>query len=500
MSYSYVQRGGVEQFHPFDYLGFRYFQIDDPGEALVPGDVVALTRHTDVPDEHAAMFTSSSPVVDAVFELGRHSALYTAQEQFIDTPTREKGPWLWDGCNESQTAMAAFGEQNLTRKSLIEFAQSQHRYWQRNGAINKIYPTGLGAQDINEFTEIYPEWVWQYWMHTGDHALLHAVYPVLVNVAGYVGSAIDPSTGLVNDLLSTDTYYAFPIATRINVLGVNVFRRTGDVAAALGRPASEVNRQRRAQTQLTTAINRHLTRGDGTYVDGIDSGGAKTPQASQYANACALAFGVVPSSRRAAVAAYVAGFGMAVPVSSGAEVLKALAATGRFDDVVRILTDASHDGWANVLARGGTFCWEVWEPSDANGDSLSHGWGSNVLVEIQRSLLGVSPTSPGYASFDVSPPPTGLDWAGGAVPTPRGTIAVAWRRPATAGDQYVLDLTVPPNASATVHVPASGATNVTEGGRPLSAAPGVRVLASTGGVVVAGVGSGQYEFRATSGT
>jgi alpha-L-rhamnosidase len=142
----------------------------------------------------------------------------------------------------------------------------------------------------------------------------------------------------------------------------------------------------------------------------------------------------------------------------------------------------------------------VWEPSDANGDSLSHGWGSNVLVEIQRSLLGVSPTSPGYASFDVSPPPTGLDWAGGAVPTPRGTIAVAWRRPATAGDQYVLDLTVPPNASATVHVPASGATNVTEGGRPLSAAPGVRVLASTGGVVVAGVGSGQYEFRATSGT
>ena len=129
-------------------------------------------------------------------------------------------------------------------------------------------PTGLGAQDINEFTEIYPEWVWQYWMHTGDRALLDAVYPVLVNVAEYVAGAIDPSTGLVNDLLSTDTYYAFPIATRINVLGVNVFRRAGDAAAALGRPASEVNRQRRAQAQLTSAINRHLTRGDGTYVDG----------------------------------------------------------------------------------------------------------------------------------------------------------------------------------------------------------------------------------------
>ena len=129
MSYTYVQRGGVEQFHPFDYLGFRYFQIDDPGETLAAADVVALTRHTAVPDEHAATFSSPNATVNAIFELGRHSALFSAQEQFIDTPTREKGPWLWDGFNESVTAMAAFGEQNLTRKSLIEFAQSQTRYW-----------------------------------------------------------------------------------------------------------------------------------------------------------------------------------------------------------------------------------------------------------------------------------------------------------------------------------------------------------------------------------
>jgi alpha-L-rhamnosidase len=499
MSYSYVQRGGVEEFHPFDYLGFRYFQIDNPGEPLAPSDVVALTRHTVVPDEHAATFASSSPVIDAVFELGRHSALFTAQEQFLDTPTREKGPWLWDGCNESQTAMAAFGEQNLTRKSLLEFAESQRRYWGKSGSVNKIYPTGLGAQDINESTEIYVEWVWQYWMHTGDRDLLQAVYPVLVNVAGYVSASID-AKGVVDDLLSTDTYYSFPIVTRINVLGVNVFRRTADVAAALGLPAREVKKYRRLQAQLTSAINRRLTRDDGTYVDGIDSSGNKTPQASQYANACALAYGVVPPDRQAAVAAHVAGFGMGVPVSSATEVLKSLAANGRIEDMVRILTDPAQDGWANVLSRGGTFCWEVWEPTNAHGDSLSHGWGSNVLVEIQRTLLGVTPTRPGYASFAVAPPSAGLDWAGGLVPTPRGTIDVAWRRPTTAGDHYVVDLTVPPNASATVHLPAASAHDVTEGERPLGAAPAVQVLSARAGEVVVGVGSGRFEFRTTTAT
>ena len=144
MSYSYVQRGGEEEFHPFDYLGFRYFQIDDPGEDLAPADVIALdAAHHGTSRCPAATFSSTSPSSTPIFALGAHSALFTAQEQFLDTPTREKGPWLFDGFNESRTAMAVFGEQNLTRKSLLEFAQSQARYWP-NGAVNKIYPTGLG--------------------------------------------------------------------------------------------------------------------------------------------------------------------------------------------------------------------------------------------------------------------------------------------------------------------------------------------------------------------
>ena len=144
MSYAYIERGGTETFRPFDYLGFRYLQIDDPGEPLSAADVVLLTRHTVVPDEHAGTFTSSDPTVNAAYNLAAHSALFTMQEQFVDTPTREKGSWLGDGRNESETAMAAFGDVNLTRKDLLEFAQSQARYWS-NGAINKIYPTSLGA-------------------------------------------------------------------------------------------------------------------------------------------------------------------------------------------------------------------------------------------------------------------------------------------------------------------------------------------------------------------
>lgn len=448
MSYSYVQRGGVEQFHPFDYLGFRYLQIDDPGETLVPSDVVALARHAAMPAgaDNAATFDSANPTVNAIFALGAHSALYTAQEQFIDTPTREKGSWLWDGFNESVTAMSAYGDQNLTRKSLLEFAQSQSRYWP-SGAINKIYPTGLGALDINEFSEIYAEWVWQYWIRTGDRALLERVYPVLQKLSGYVAHSIDPNTGLVTNLPSTSVYYDFPTVTRLNILGVNVFRRTAAVGAALQRPAAEIDVERTRADALTSAINKRLLRPDHTYADGLDAQGRQVPVSSQTTNACAVVYGVAPKQWWPELGAAIAKEGMSTPPRTASEVLDALARTGHDADLLRILTNPHIDGWANILARGGTFTWEVWQPSDIIGDSMSHGWGSNVLVSIQRDLLGVTPTAPGFATFVVSPPIAGLDGASGRVPTPQGAIAVRWSR-TTAG--FTVHVTVPAGTRATV--------------------------------------------------
>ncbi len=497
MGYGYVQRGGTEEFHPFDYLGFRYFQIDQPGEPLGPADVVALARHTALPARPVATFSSDQPVVDAIFGLGMHSAVFTAQEQFIDTPTREKGPWLFDGFNESCTAMAAVGEQNLTRKSLLEFAQSQSRYWP-NGAINKIYPTGIGALDINEFTEIYPEWVWQYWLHTGDTALLAAVYGVLGRVSDYVQHSVSKRTGLVTSLPSTNVYYDVPVVTRLNVLGVNVFRRVADVAGVLRRPAAEVARHRDRQTLLAAAVNRRLTGPDGIYVDGLDPAGTQSSSSSQTANACAAHYGVVPDARLAAVAEHVWGLGMEAPPHTAAEVLRTLDLAGRHADLVTILTDASIDGWANILARGATFTWEVWDPSDPNGDSMSHGWGSNVLVEIERALLGVRPTGPGFATFAVAPPTGGLAWARGSVPTPRGTVSVAWSRSTGAGTGVELELGVPPNAVAQVTVPGTREGDLTESGRPISRAAGIRWVGAAAGLAHLEIGSGSYRIVSRS--
>jgi alpha-L-rhamnosidase len=279
--------------------------------------------------------------------------------------------------------------------------------------------------------------------------------------------------------------------TTVNELGVDVFDRTADVAVALGRSRSEAALQRGRASALTTAINSRLTRADGVYVDGLEANGTQSPHASQHANAYAIAYGIVPAGREATVAAYVSRLGMSMGPQTAQELLAALRLSGRGVDLVRRITDPTSDGWAKILAQGGTFTWEDWNPSDAQGDSMSHGWGATVLQEIQEGLLGVVPSGPAYASFDVAPPLDGLMSASGRVQTPRGPIEVAWQH---ARGSFSLDVTVPANTVATVRLPGS---RVIESGRSPRGDPGVNSVTIRGGFVVLRIGSGTYRFQST---
>ena len=123
---------------------------------------------------------------------------------------------------------------------------------------------------------------------------------------------------------------------------------------------------------------------------------------------------------------------------------------------------------------------------------MSHGWGSNVLVEILRALLGVTPAAAGYATFTVAPPPAGLDAASGTIPSPAGTIAVSWRR--DPHGTFAMDLTVPPNTTATVRLPAASVTAISEHGQPLATSSGISGVSSIGRVTVLHAGAGTYHF------
>jgi alpha-L-rhamnosidase len=337
---------------------------------------------------------------------------------------------------------------------------------------------------------MFPSWVWEYFLQSGDTATLSDAYPVMSAVADYVRRYIDPATGLVTNLEGGSGPYLHGIIdwpetmryghdmdtaarTVINILAVSVLRDTARAATVLGRDPAAFEADAAA---LTTAINARLRRADGVYLDGLKSDGAQSTHASQIANAYAVAYGVVPEESRDAVLDHVAGLGMRMGPMTAHWLLTAL--DGRPDQVVRRLTDTGSPGWADVLAKGGTFTWESWD-ADTTGQSMSHPWGAAALVDIQRTLLGVRVTSPGAATVAIRPPASGLSHASGSVPTQRGDVAVTWRR---TGRTLSVTVDVPVNMRAEVELPE---------GRAVRAAGEARYLGERDGHAVYSVGSGR---------
>ena len=360
MSYHYTERGGRETFEPFGYLAFRYLEVDDPGEALRADQLTVEARHSVMPDDRAARFASSDPALDAVWRLTRRSALYVSQEQFVDTPTREKGQFLLDSYDDSLATTRAFGEQNLTWQALRDFARSQERYWP-DGRLNVVYPNGDG-------TPRHPR------QHRALSRLGLGVLPrhrgpvdagdprpvVATRVASYLAAATDPATGLVTRLPGGGSDYLYGAVdwppsmrygydmgtaarTTVNTLAVNAYAAVARMADVLGDPTA-AGTWRARRDALVDAMNARVRRPDGVYVDGLEPDGSMSAHASQQANAFALAYGVVPASQRSSVGAYVASLGIALGPDNGIVLLAALHAAGHDAEVRRVLTDAIAPG------------------------------------------------------------------------------------------------------------------------------------------------------------
>ncbi len=63
------------------------------------------------------------------------------------------------------------------------------------------------------------------------------------------------------------------------------------------------------------------------------------------------------------------------------------------------------------------------------------------------------------------------------------------------GDKFKLAITIPPNTTGTVYVPAKSADRVTESGKPAAQSPDVKFLRIQDGCAVFAVEPGEYEFE-----
>jgi len=179
--------------------------------------------------------------------------------------------------------------------------------------------------------------------------------------------------------------------------------------------------------------------------------------------------------------------------------MRTLTDNGQVDLAYKIATQKTYPGWGYMVERGATTVWELW-----NGDTADPAMNSgnhvmqigDLAVWMYEYLAGIrsDPEAPGFRRAVIRPYPAGdLTFVRASHKTPYGTFVSSWKR---VEHIFTLEVTVPPNTSATVWVPAKDASTVTESGAPAAGAKGVKFLRAESGAAVFEVQSGSYTFRA----
>lgn len=462
----YLTREGRQRWEIYDTKGCRYLEIHfrglprDPGGMRVKIHEVGLIRSR-APIEHKVEFSCSDDLLNRIFDICRRTADVKCQDWHICDAQREQNQWLEP--YQDMLYAQAYGRCDLLRETIHNFARGQ----MPSGFIPSTIPTISKAPPTpqNQYifsTYFFPLIVFVDWLYGGKDPRQPAwldtcakafdglfVYlgtdGVLTNTPGrhwVEWSGLDARPGAEGRPVRQSWE-----VTYFGALLILALERAADLAATQDRLDLAIDWRKRAAALREAANRRYWSETRQAYVDGIYDG-ASSDTVSQTSNAAAVLARLGDRQRLLTALETVADpkrCDVPCAINNMALYHEALESLDRDQDVPRRIRTK----WKKMLDLGATTTWED-ESALERGNGCCFAFAAHPLNYLIRNSLGVVPLESGYRRFSVRVAPHDLGHARGKIPTPDGTIEIAWKR---TKQEFQIELTVPQGCEATVTSP-----------------------------------------------
>lgn len=431
---------------------FRWVEIEGwPGE-LRQGQVQRRAAFDATWSDRAASFHSSDPMLDKIWDLCHYSIKATTFAGVFVDGDRERTSYEADAYLNQLSYYAGDPDSQMERDTFKRLVQ---------------YPTWPSEWAPHMVFIAYADW-----MQTGDKDWLARHYEylktkTLVDRAGDDGLIRSNTAQIQHDDIvdwpagERDGYVFTSVNTVVNAFHLHAIEEMRQLALALGkqRDADEF-----AQRERATLASFQRVLFDPT--TGLYRDGAGTDHISLHANLFPLAFGLVPPDKRAHIAQWLAQRGMRASVYAAQYLMESLFENEQAQAALEEMTAPGDRSWRHMVDSGTTITWEAWDQRYKPNQDWNHAWGAAPANLLPRFVLGVQVGKPGWAEAEIMPHPGDLQFASGTMPTPKGTIRVAWKR----SPRFTLSATLPAGMEAKVRLPATeGSRGVWMGGRAVTA-------------------------------
>ena len=487
----FILSGREQVLEPFfTFHGFRYVEVRGltakPDLSAVTGIVVHSAM------ERTGNFESSHPMLNQLFS----NIIWGQKGNYLEVPTDcpqrdERMGWTGDTQFFAPTAAYNYGVAPFFARWLQTCEDNQHA----SGTFPHVVPDIMGGGGATAWADAPIICTYEIYRTYGDTRLIAERFPSLerymqwlatktkdgISSVGGFGDWLNAGGGAKREVIDT-AYHAY------------LAKIMSEMASAIGRK-DDAARYAKLHDEVKAAFAREFLQPDGSI-----------KESSQTGYALAFSMGLIPDEILGKSTEKFVGeiqrfnWHLATGFIGTPRLLPALNAAGRNDVAYRLLLTDTYPSWLFPVKNGATTMWERWNgwtPDKGFGDismnSYNHYAFGAVGEYLYGSVGGIQAGSPGYKTIVVKPViGEGLDWAKTSFDSIHGPIVSNWKRE---GGKLTMDVTIPPNTTATVFVPAKDAASVTESGQPAGEAEGVKFLRMENNAAVFAVGSGSYQFQ-----
>jgi len=499
----FILKGGEQEvFEPhFTFHGFRFVKIEGLSTPASLDQITGIVIHSEMMP--TGSFTCSDPMINQL----QHNIQWGQKGNFLDVPTDcpqrdERLGWMGDAQVFSGTAAFNFNVAPFYTKWTKDIAADQLP----NGSVPDVIPDvlkgGGGKTAWADACIIVP---WTTYLIYGDQRILEVQYPSMKAWVEYMKTRAGednlwtgdwhygdwlafattqsdyPGATTEKDLIAT-AYYSYSSGLLSKIAGI-----IGQKDDAKSYEQLSENIKKAFQKEFVTPAGRLVSH-------------------TQTAYCLALAFNLLPDDLIPKAAEYLANdvrkFGHLTTGFVGTPLLcKTLSAHGYDDLAFMLLNRKEYPSWLYPVTQGATTIWERWDGQKPDGsfqdvgmNSFNHYAYGAIGEWLYRYVAGmdIDPENPGYKHILLAPHPGGgLTNADAEFTSLYGKVKSAWK---IDGNDFIYEITVPSNTTATVTLPSAKAVQLTLNAQPMSGSVKESMKQTAKGISV-NVGSGSYTFK-----
>ena len=443
----------LENTEPWDYIAeskaFRFVYIEK--EAGATYDDVSMDYEFSPHDmTHSGSFRCSDEEINKIWEVGAYTMDLTTREFFMDGIKRDRWTWSGDAIQSYLMNYYLRFDTECVKRTIRQLRGKD--------------PVTAHINTIMDYTFYWFKSILDYYQYTGDVDFVREIWPRMVTMMDYVEKRLNAdgmAEGQADDWIFVD-WVDFPMHKRGTLCFEQILLCKALETMALCAKLLGINKSdyRVKAEQLRNKVRQTFwSYEQKAYYHAIEDG-QMNKQITKFPNMFAILYGYAYEEQRREIMQ---------SVMLNPDIPAITTPYMRFYELETLCMDGLHtqvlqemrDYWGGMLREGATSFWEKYVPAESGtqhlamygrpyGKSLCHAWGASPVYLLGKYYLGVRPTKPGYAEFEIRPALGDLDWLKGDVPTPHGMIHVEMNRHEVkvlategSGTLYIADRQVP---------------------------------------------------------